>query len=249
MKAANAAPSLTKRRTRTSLRNLLVLSSIAAAVETGATARVPEHPLLTRDLFDAAFPERLPFYEYEALARALAAFPMIFSVGSQADQRREVAAFLAQVSHETGGLRLVREENEAAWGSYCDPTWVPCIEGRLYFGRGPIQLSWNYNYAAAGAALGRDLLSNPDLVEYDATLAFETAVWFWTTQVGAGRMTAHQAITEGYGFAETTRSINGTLECDQPPDSLRHEQMRHRAGLFVRFSAMLEVPVEGSLLC
>ena len=43
---------------------------------------------------------------------------------------------------------------------------------RLFFGRGPIQLSWNYNYIDAGNALGVDLCANPELVATDAAVAW-----------------------------------------------------------------------------
>ncbi|KAL7525544.1 hypothetical protein ACHAXR_001052, partial [Thalassiosira sp. AJA248-18] len=45
---------------------------------------------------------------------------------------------------------------------------------KLFFGRGPIQLSWNYNYIDAGAALNEDLCANPDLVATDPAIAWGT---------------------------------------------------------------------------
>lgn len=37
------------------------------------------------------------------------------------------------------------------------------------------------SYAQAGPALGLDLLNNPDLVHTNASVAFQTALWFWMT--------------------------------------------------------------------
>ncbi len=76
-----------------------------------------------------------------------------------------------------------------------------------------MQLSWNYNYASAGAALGADLLHNPDLVATDSRIAWGTAIWFWMSSSGAGSSTPHSAITSGLGFGLTIRAINGDLEC------------------------------------
>ena len=46
---------------------------------------------------------------------------------------------------------------EVIKGTYCDTSsCVPCAPGQQYYGRGPIQLSWNYNYKAAGDAIGFD---------------------------------------------------------------------------------------------
>jgi hypothetical protein len=92
---------------------------------------------------------------------------------------------------------------------------VRCPAGQsAYHGRGPIQLSWNFNYKAAGDALGIDLLNNPDRVKNEATIVYQTAVWYWITQNGPNTMSAHAAITGGFGFGGTIRSINGALECD-----------------------------------
>ena len=81
-------------------------------------------------------------------------------------KKREAAAFLANVSHETGGLVYIKEINEANYPHYCDTSQpYGCPAGQAaYYGRGPIQLSWNFNYKAAGDALGIDLLANPCLV-------------------------------------------------------------------------------------
>ncbi len=38
----------------------------------------------------------------------------------------------------------VQGGKDSACASYCDPTTYPCKTGKKYYGRGPIQLSWNY---------------------------------------------------------------------------------------------------------
>ena len=67
--------------------------------------------------------------------------------------------------------------NEANYWRKCDDTQpFGCPAGQsAYHGRGPIQLSWNYNYKAAGDALGVDLLRNPWLVQNDSVIAWKTA--------------------------------------------------------------------------
>ncbi|KAF3548277.1 hypothetical protein DY000_02001857 [Brassica cretica] len=77
--------------------------------------------------------------------------------------------------------------------------------GKNYYGRGPIQLSWNYNYAPCGQSLGLDLLSQPELVGSDPTVAFRTALWFWVNNV-------RPVLSQGFGA--TIRAINGKVECD-----------------------------------
>ncbi|ARP70987.1 chitinase [Streptomyces pluripotens] len=166
--------------------------------------------------FNQMFPNRSPFYTYQGLLGALAAYPGFADTGSAAVRAQEAAAFLANVSHETGGLVYVVEQNTANYSHYCDTTQpYGCPAGQsAYYGRGPLQLSWNFNYKAAGDALGIDLLDNPGLVQTDSTVSWKTALWFWNTQKGAGTTSAHNAIVDGYGFGATIRSINGAIECN-----------------------------------
>ncbi|MFB7708600.1 glycoside hydrolase family 19 protein [Streptomyces sp. NPDC056105] len=166
--------------------------------------------------FNQMFPNRNPFYTYSGLTAALSAYPGFANTGSDTVKRQEAAAFLANVSHETGGLVYIVEQNTANYPHYCDTSQsYGCPAGTAaYYGRGPIQLSWNFNYKAAGDALGIDLLHNPYLVEQDAAVAWKTGLWYWNTQSGPGTMTPHNAMVNGAGFGETIRSINGSLECN-----------------------------------
>ncbi|KAL3765280.1 hypothetical protein ACHAW5_005690 [Stephanodiscus triporus] len=87
---------------------------------------------------------------------------------------------------------------------------------KMFFGRGPIQLSWNYNYIDASAALGLGdaLCTNPDLVATDGQIAWGTAIWFWMANTGSTGITAHTAVTTGEGsFGGSLMTINGGLEC------------------------------------
>nr|ACY06324.1 class IV chitinase 4-5 [Pseudotsuga menziesii] len=86
-------------------------------------------------------------------------------------------------------------------------TWL-CASGKSYHGRGPLQLSWNYNYGAAGQSIGFDGLNNPEKVGQDAPISFKTAVWFWMKNSNC-----HSAITGGQGFGATIKAINSG-ECN-----------------------------------
>ncbi|KAL5981708.1 hypothetical protein ACLOJK_015771 [Asimina triloba] len=95
------------------------------------------------------------FYTYSSFIQAAQRFPKFGSVGSLHTRKREIAAFLAQISHETTGGWATAPDGPYAWGlcfkeevspqsNYCDDTnkeW-PCYPGKSYKGRGPIQLSW-----------------------------------------------------------------------------------------------------------
>jgi len=209
------------------------------------------------------------FYRYEDFIAAANAFVGFGTTGDLDTCKREIAAFLAQTSHETTGGWPTAPDGPYAWG-YCfveerDPTsdycvqntqW-PCAPGKKYFGRGPIQLSYNYNYGPAGEALGVDLLNNPDLVAKDPTISFETALWFWMTPQ-TPKPSCHDVITDRWtpsaadvpagrlpGYGVITNIINGGLECGIGPDS----RVADRIGFYKRYCDILEVSYGDNLDC
>ncbi|MFC1418964.1 glycoside hydrolase family 19 protein [Streptacidiphilus cavernicola] len=194
--------------------------------------------------FNQMFPSRNSFYTYSGLIAALSAYPQFATTGSSTVQAQEAAAFLANVSHETGGLVYITEIDQS--GNYCASESYGCPAGTYaYYGRGPMQLSWNFNYKAAGDALGVDLLDNPSLVQTDAAISWKTALWYWDTQTGPGTMTAHNAMVNGAGFGETIRSINGSVECN----GANTAEMQDRVNKYESYAAILGVSPGGNLTC
>ncbi|WP_433362653.1 glycoside hydrolase family 19 protein [Streptosporangium sp. CA-115845] len=196
--------------------------------------------------FNQMFPNRKPFYTYNGLVSALSSYPAFASTGDETAKKREAAAFLANISHETGGLFHIVEVNTANYPHYCDlrePYGCPAGLSS-YYGRGPIQLSWNFNYKTAGDALEIDLLNNPNLVQNEASVAWMTGIWYWMTQNGPGTMTAHNAMVGGHGFGRTIWAINGALECNGG----NPRQVANRVRLYKEFTAILGVPTEDEAL-
>lgn len=117
-----------------------------------------------------------------------------------------VAAFLAQLAHESGGFRYIEE----LWGptpaqrryeGRRDLGNVHAGDGYRYRGRGWIQLTGRYNYRKYGQLLGVDLESQPDLAatpEYAARLAAA----YWQQRGLSG-------LADAGNFREITRRING----------------------------------------
>jgi Chitinase class I len=151
---------------------------------------------------------------------------------------------ILNVAHETGDLQYVEEQNTVNWPHYCDPNTYPCAQGKTYQGRGPIQLSWNYNYALCGEAIGIDLLNNPELVSTNSSISFMTALWFWMTPQSP-KPSCHNAISTS-GFGMTISIINGGIECGkgQVP-----EQAQHRIQRYQQFAGMLGVTPGENLFC
>jgi hypothetical protein len=100
--------------------------------------------------------------------------------------RESQAAVLGTVAIETASqFRPVVEAywlSEAArWRWYADTSQhAPYSGGPQFFGRGYIQLTHDYNYRAAGIALGVDLESNPDLA-LEPDVAARILAWYWQT--------------------------------------------------------------------
>ncbi|CAF1119890.1 unnamed protein product [Didymodactylos carnosus] len=130
-----------------------------------------------------------------------------------ADDKQEIAAFLAHVSHETDGLKTYIEycKSQGTCDNYqkspgCS---VQAKPGKQYFGRGWLQLSYPCNYEACGKAIGLDLLSDPDLVNSSDEVAAQTGIWFWQSN-GLGPL----AVADKFG--ETTKKLN-VYECTGHP--------------------------------
>ena len=195
--------------------------------------------------FDQMFPNRNSFYSYAGLTAAMSAYPGFATTGSDTVQKQEAAAFLANVSHETGGLVYISEIDQS--GDYCDTSQsYGCPAGTYqYYGRGPLQISWNFNYYAAGNALGIDLLDNPNLVATDSATSWKTALWYWDTQTGPGTMTAHDAMVNSAGFGQTIWAINGSIECNGGNTA----EMQDRVNLYEQFTQILGVPAGNNLTC
>ncbi|XBI51361.1 hypothetical protein VPH35_033878 [Triticum aestivum] len=232
--------------------------------------------IVSRDLFerfllhrnDAACLAR-GFYTYDAFLAAAGAFPAFGTTGDLDTRKREVAAFFGQTSHETTGGWPTAPDGPFSWGycfkqeqgsppSYCDQSadW-PCAPGKQYYGRGPIQLTHNYNYGPAGRAIGVDLLNNPDLVATDPTVAFKTAIWFWmTTQ--SNKPSCHDVITGLWtptardsaagrvpGYGVITNVINGGIECGMG----QNDKVADRIGFYKRYCDIFGIGYGNNLDC
>ncbi|THG20499.1 endochitinase EP3-like [Camellia sinensis] len=181
---------------------------------TPSPSNVSVSDIVTQAFFDGIIGEAdascagKSFYTRSLFLEALNLYPLFGRDGSVDDSKREIAAFFAHVTHETGHFCYI-EEIDGASKDYCDEnnTQYPCVAGKGYYGRGPLQLSWNYNYGPAGKSIGFDGLNNPEIVATDAAVSFKTALWYWMNKV-------HSIIVSGQGFGETIRAINGALECD-----------------------------------
>lgn len=112
------------------------------------------------------------------------------------------AAFIAQVAHESGNFKYSEEiASGRAYEGRRDLGNTQPGDGERFKGRGYIQLTGRANYAAAGKALGLDLVNNPGLAARPENAA-RIAAWYWNSR-------GLNAKADAGDFNGITRAING----------------------------------------
>lgn len=205
-------------------------------------------------------------------------FEKFLNEGILANNERELAAFLANISKETtGGWQLPvgggSQGDYAQWGLYFvhevgytntnsagtysqASTEYPPNPAKGYYGRGPIQLSWNYNYGQFSKFLYNDvsiLLNNPDIIQQDGVVAFKSAIWFWMMPQWP-KPSCHQVMHDFWvpqtgeytslkmykkGFAHVNNIINGGLECRNISTAAFTQKVMLRSELYKYYLGIL----------
>jgi putative chitinase len=114
--------------------------------------------------------------------------------------------FLAQLPHESGGFRYVREiASGSAYEGRRDLGNTVPGDGVKFKGRGLIQITGRANYTACSQALFGDnrLLDTPELLE-EPYYAVESACWFW-------KKSNLNALADRDDIVAVTRRINGGI--------------------------------------
>ena len=119
---------------------------------------------------------------------------------------KRVAAFIAQIGHESGQLKYVKEiwgptAAQARYESRKDLGNTVAGDGSKYRGRGLIQITGRANYMACGEGLGLDLVKQPELLEKPQH-ACMSAAWFWATK-------GLSTLADAGQFDKITQRING----------------------------------------
>ena len=149
------------------------------------------------------------------------------------------------------------DASDTAYGAACD--WLyENGSGKaddFYYGRGPMQLRWNYDYGSFGQYYYQDpdlLLYNPNMLVQDSEAAFASAIWYWMTERD-GKPSAHDVMILGNytdgpefsvseegrypGFGMTINVTRGESECGAAYD---HDANRNRIGFYITYLNILE---------
>ena len=119
---------------------------------------------------------------------------------------KRVAAFIAQIGHESGQLKYVKEiwgptAAQARYEGRKDLGNTVTGDGSKYRGRGLIQITGRANYMACREALGIDLIKQPELLEKPQH-ACMSAAWFWASR-------GLNTLADAGRFDQITQRING----------------------------------------
>ncbi len=220
--------------------------------------------------------KKTDFYSFSAFLKAAESFPQFLSGDDPVIQKRELCAFLANIAYETGGGWDDAPGGYYKWGlyytqelkcengcpQYSDTTKkkYPPVAGQSYHGRGPLQISWNYNYGQFSEIFlnsKETLLNDPALVIKDPVLCFASAIWFWTT-TQFPKPSCHDIISNNWqptqkdidggrlsGFGAVLNVINGGIECGPkaPPDT------KYRYGYYRYFCKYFNVDPGPNMDC
>ena len=204
----------------------------------------------------------IALFNYEHLEAAALKFPKFLGEGDKTTRLKELAAFFANTSHETtGGWGDNYDDytytNTRYGYGYCFPRELDvltaantyygnyanyqtfgggysAVSGQYYYGRGPIQTSYPYNYGPLsndyyGETDGHTLLNNPNLILQTGELFWYAAIRFWMSPSGV-KPSCHGSMIDNWdsetnisvakrnannltmGFGLTVNIINGGLE-------------------------------------
>lgn len=112
------------------------------------------------------------------------------------------AAFIAQLAHESGSFKYVREiASGEAYEGRKDLGNTQPGDGVRFKGRGLIQITGRTNYEQVGIALNFDFIKEPEKLELPGAASL-SAGWFWYK-------TGLNELADKDDFKRITKKING----------------------------------------
>jgi predicted chitinase len=197
-----------------------LVGATVAGLGNNAPETPPEAPAITQPApTQAAAPTAPQEKQLPTRSTSMSADPAKMTRLKQAAEKAgikgdELAAFLAQVAHETLSFTSSVEQGNKRYFDQYDirhnPTKAELLgnlhvgDGYRYRGRGYIHITGRDNYRKAGEALGLPLEKNPDMAAVPE-IAAKIAIWFWKTRVQPN-------VTDWHDVRSVTRKINPAMQ-------------------------------------
>ena len=129
--------------------------------------------------------------------------------------KTQIAYVLATADHETN--HTFKPVTEAYWLPNPDTylkTHLPSSKYHPYYGRGYVQLTWDYNYEKYGKLLGKDLVKHPELA-LEPEIALFVLVHGFKTGAFTGRKISDYINPHETDFVKARYCINGKDSADK----------------------------------
>lgn len=157
---------------------------------------------MTPDQLSAAL--GVPMARAQTWADPISAATALYAI----DTPQRLAAFLAQVGHESGRFIFLTElwgptSAQDGYEGRADLGNTQPGDGFRYRGRGLIQITGRANYQRAGDELTLPLIDHPELLAQPDNAAL-SAAWFWNSH-------GLNVLADAGDFETITRRINGGL--------------------------------------
>ena len=121
-----------------------------------------------------ALPAKIDLY-FEPLVKGMKKYSITSSL--------RMSHFVAQIGHETASFRFAEEiASGSAYEGRVDLGNTQPGDGKLFKGRGLIQLTGRANYTAYSKDSGVDYVAKPQLVASDPFVAVDVACWYWNSR-------------------------------------------------------------------
>lgn len=157
----------------------------------------------------------LPYAKDATIAKFLTPLNLTFEK-YKINTPKRIAAFLAQIAHESGSFRYVEEiASGSAYEGRKDLGNTQPGDGVRFKGRGLIQVTGRTNYEAVGKALQYDFISQPEHLTYPGAATL-SAGWFWDSR----KLNDLADLGTEEAFNKITKKINGGYNGKE--DRLKH---------------------------
>ncbi len=173
-----------------------------------------------------------------------------------------------QYDFATHNCSVSMVDQNAPFNSYCQPMEPPagCVcdtitqveevgelagyidASKVFYGRGAIQLSWNYNYVRLSYALtgkAETFCDDPEQIALSPEYAWGSAIYFWMENQKDGS-TCHKEALKG-DFGGTLNNINGGLECPAYHGGWHASAIKMRLNRYCHAASELGMPSISSL--